>query len=67
MATKITFVNPDMPDGKEYWVKNLGLLVNNKQVEFSDEEVAAFEEATGKTLKEAFPTAKFSAPKGGDD
>lgn len=68
---KIELNEPSQPKGMEFHVNGLGTLVNGKAVDFSDEEIAAFEEAVGRSVKEAFASAvniKVTASaKGGDD
>lgn len=59
---KVFFENPDMPKGMEFYVKDLGILKNGESTDVPDEQVAAFEEATGKKIKDIFP-----AKKGGDN
>lgn len=51
---KVSLKDESLPDGTELHVHSLGMLVNGKSVEFSDEEVAAFEEARGVSVAEAF-------------
>lgn len=58
---KVYYENPDMPKGTEYSVSGLGILKNGESTEVSDDQVAAFEAATGRKIKDAFP-----AKKGGD-
>lgn len=51
---KITLSDSSLQDGEERYIKSLGALVNGKAVEFSKEEVEAFEAATGKKIEKAF-------------
>jgi hypothetical protein len=67
---KIELNDPSAAKGKQFYVNDLGSLENGKAVEFSDEEVAVFELAQGRSIKEAFaanPNIKLSVVKGGDD
>lgn len=51
---KIELDEPTLPKGMELYINNLGVLENGKAVEFSAEEVSAFEAATGRDIHEAF-------------
>lgn len=72
---KVSLKDESLPDGTELHVRGLGMLVNGKVVEFSDEEVEAFENRTGTKLTEAFDnnpnvkvgSATASDTKGGDN
>lgn len=72
---KIELNEPTQPKGMEFYVNGLGTLVNGKAVEFSADEISAFEDAVGQSVKEAFagaPNIKVgggseAAAKGGDD
>jgi len=63
---KVELNDPTLEKGKELYVKDLGVLVNGKSVDFSSEDVERF----GRDLKEAFkdnPNIKVTMEKGGDD
>jgi len=65
---KIMWKDESLPDGSERYVKGLGMLVNGRSMEFSAEEVRAFEAASGRKFDKAFannPNIKLA--KGGDD
>jgi len=51
---KVSLKDDRMPDGTELHVRGLGMLVNGSSVEFSDEQVAAFEQEKGMSLEDAF-------------
>lgn len=51
---KIVLNDPALPDEAERYVKHLGILVNGKGIDFSAEEVKAFEEASGLKIEKAF-------------
>jgi hypothetical protein len=54
MALKLKVENKDFPKGHEFSVEGLGVFENGKEREVFAEQEAAFEDATGNTLKEAF-------------
>jgi hypothetical protein len=51
---KIELNDPAMPKGTLFSVNALGTLENGKSVEFSDEEIAFFEQEQGRSIEEAF-------------
>lgn len=51
---KVELNDERVPKGAEVHVEGLGTLVNGKAVEFDDDALASFEEATGKTVADAF-------------
>ena len=67
---KVELNEPSMPEGMEFYVNGLGVLINGKATDFSAEEVATFEHLSGQKITEAFknsPNVKVGASKGGDD
>lgn len=68
---KVTLKDESIPEGRELHVKGLGTLVNGKAVEFSKEQIDAFEAHTGIKFADAFrnnPNVELSGSgsKGGD-
>ena len=51
---KVSLKDDSLPDGTELYVQGLGTLINGSSVDFSDEEVAAFEAEQGLALEGAF-------------
>ena len=51
---KVSFKDDHMPEGTELYVRGLGMLVNGASVDFSDEQLAAFEARRGMSVEEAF-------------
>lgn len=51
---KVSLKDDSLPDGTELHVRGLGTLVNGGTVEFSAEQIEAFEERRGISIKEAF-------------
>jgi hypothetical protein len=51
---KVKIDNPAFPEGHLLAIDGLGVFENGKEVEVNDEQVAAFEMATGKKFSEAF-------------
>jgi len=51
---KVTLKDDTLPEGKELYVKGLGMLVNGKAVDFSADQVEAFEALRGVKLDQAF-------------
>jgi hypothetical protein len=51
---KVSLKDDSLPDGTELYVRGLGTLINGGSVEFSDEEVEAFEAERDLPLEEAF-------------
>jgi len=65
---KVTLKDDSLPDGAELYVKSLGILVNGKAVEFSGEEVKAFEAARGLSIEKAFAdSSNIKLAKGGEN
>jgi hypothetical protein len=69
---KISLKDDSLPDDTELYVRGLGMLVNGKTVEFSQEDIDAFETETGVKLANAFKndprvTLSGTGSRGGDD
>ena len=65
---KVTLKDDSLPDGAELYVKALGFLVNGKAVDFSGEEVKAFEAARGLSIEKAFAdSSNIKLAKGGEN
>lgn len=64
---KVSLKDDHMPDGTELHVRGLGMLVNGKTVEFSEEAIKAFEAYRGEKIDQAFRNDKrIKIVKGGD-
>jgi hypothetical protein len=66
---KVTYLNPDFPDGFEFHLHNVITLLNGTPVEVSAEQLVAYEAASGMKFADAIkgnPAYVVGSAKGGE-